>query len=349
MSTALLSTAEASSITSPPVPTRRLPFALGGLLIGAAATAIVFVFANQHPGSPRTPVAHDESAIAASGPNTDAVEVAAPPQRHALRPTQPTQRTQPTIAPAKPPQPTNAPARIPQPAVAAGDLEAECRGYAGDRKWEALAHCADQLKPLDPKRAVELATRAAGEARSAPRIAGVESALHDKHLKQAKTELDQVWTESVEYARLKHAYEIQESQAIDDLAARLDRVKSASCEDYNQLLAKERPLNPLRVTAEAIRRIPCAAPPKCNADTLAEKALAQYNANQIAESLALYDAAYACRPALPLLQKAFVIACNLRDATKARSYWKRLPPALGTQALPTCAHNDITEAMLNAP
>jgi hypothetical protein len=91
------------------------------------------------------------------------------------------------------------------------------------------------------------------------------------------------------------------------------------------------------------------APPKCNADTLAEKALAQYSANQLAESLALYDAAYACKPALPLLQKAFVIACNLHDETRARLYWKRLPPALGTQALPACARNDITEAMLTAP
>jgi hypothetical protein len=62
------------------------------------------------------------------------------------------------------------------------DLEAKCRGYAGDRKWEALAHCADQLKPPDPKRAVELATRAAGEARSAPRIVGVEAARYRSSL-----------------------------------------------------------------------------------------------------------------------------------------------------------------------
>jgi cell division septum initiation protein DivIVA len=156
--------------------------------------------------------------------------------------------------------------------MTAGELEAECRGYQVDRKWSQLAQCADKLKPLDPMRAAEIGTRAAEQARSAPRIAGLEAALRDKNLKQAKAELDQVWPAAGEYAKLKHTYEIAEAQAIGDLAAQLERVKSASCEAYNQLLTKERLTNPPRVTAEAARRIPCAAPPKCNAEALSARA-----------------------------------------------------------------------------
>lgn len=256
----------------------------------------------------------------------------------------------PAAAPERAPRPTGRTtdaALAPPPPITAADLELQCRRYAVDRKWDALAQCASQLTRLDPKRGAELATRAAEEARSAPRITGVEAALRDNNLKRAKAELDQVWTESVDHARLKQAYDDAEAHAIEELSAQLDRAMSPSCEDYSELVAKQRPVTPLRVIAEATRRVPCVAPPRCNADALSERALAHFSANELAESLALFDAAYACKPSPALLQKAFVIACNLRDAARARSYWKRLPPALATQALPTCARNDITEDALN--
>ena len=100
---------------------------------------------------------------------------------------------------------------------------------------------------------------------------------------------------------------------------------------------------------EAARRVSCTTLPTCNADALSEKAIVQYRANQLAESLALFDAAYACKPAPALLQKAFVISCNLHDVPKARSYWKRLSLALRTAAASTCVRNGITDDMLNAP
>ena len=315
---------------------RRIPVLLGGIvvvLVGAVA-AIAIVLATKAPGSPGRLISYDKIVVAPRVADATAgAEGAAVAQ---------------PLAPHPAPIVGDAAAEAARP-MTAGDLEAECRKYSVDRKWDALAPCADKLKPLDPKRAAELRTRAVEEARSVPRIAGVEAALHDKNLKRAKAELDQVWAESVEYPKIKRTYEIAEVQATDDLAAQLDHVKSSSCEAYNQLLAKARAANPPRVTAEAARRIPCAAPPTCNADALSEKALEQYRVNQLAESLAFFEAAYTCKPSPSLLQRAFVIACNLRNVAKARSYWKRLSLAMRTQALSTCMRNDITETMLNAP
>jgi hypothetical protein len=337
-STTLLSAATVSSGAPQLAATRRLPFVLGGLVIAGAATVIALVLANQ-ASSPRNRLASSEQiATAAPRPSADTIEGTAVDST----------ASQPRAA--QPGHAAAAPAAAPpQPQITAGDLEAECRRYAADRKWDALAQCAGQLKPLAPKRAAELATRATEEARSAPRIIGLEAALRDDNVKQAKIELDQIWAGSVEYPRLKHAYDLVEAHAIDELAAQLDHAKSPSCDEYSQLLAKQRSVSPIRVIAEATRRTPCAGPPKCNPDALSQKALEHFSANELTESLSLFDAAYACKPTAALLQKAFVIACNLRDAARARSYWKRLPPPLAAQALPTCVRNDITEATLTAP
>jgi serine/threonine-protein kinase len=66
------------------------------------------------------------------------------------------------------------------------DRVAECRRSQTDRNWTALAQCADQLRPLDPRLAAELGTRAAEEARSAPHVVAARAALSDGTLKQAR-------------------------------------------------------------------------------------------------------------------------------------------------------------------
>jgi hypothetical protein len=71
--------------------------------------------------------------------------------------------------------------------------------------------------------------------------------------------------------------------------------------------------------------------------------------HQLAESLASYEAAYSCRPGVTLLQKQFVVVCNLQNIAKARSLWKRLPPAMRNQALGVCVRNGITAETLNTP
>jgi len=234
--------------------------------------------------------------------------------------------------------------------MTAGELEAECRGYRIDRSWSELAQCADKLEALDPRRAAELRTAATEEARSAPRIAGVEAALRDRNLRRARAELEQVWTGSLDYAKLKRRYDAAEAQAVPDLAAQLQAVKDAACDKYGELLAKARTVMPTRVTEEAARRTPCVPMKNCDADALAEKGRKQFGADRAAESLASYVAAYACRPEPVFLQKAFIATCNLHDVTKARSYWKRLSPAQRTQTLiNTCARLGVTEAQLSAP
>lgn len=314
---------------------RRRPIVLGGIVIASGLVAIAFAFASKHPDSSKRTISDSEvpTTPQAAGATTAGIEDAVGAQ------TATTQHA-PVVADA---------AVQTSPTMTVDDLAAACRGYAADRKWSELEQCADKLKPLDPNRAAELRTRAVEEARSQPHIAAVKAALRDNNLKRARAELDQVWTDSVDYANLKRSYDTAETQAIDSLATQLESLKDATCEAYNQLLTKERPARPLRVTAEAARRIPCAPSTKCDADALTNQGRDQFVASRLAEALASYEAAYACRPAPDLLLKAFVVACNLRKTAKARLYWKRLSVESRTPALATCERNEITEAMLNAP
>jgi tetratricopeptide (TPR) repeat protein len=228
-------------------------------------------------------------------------------------------------------------------------VAAGCRRHQANRDWSALAQCTVQLRPLDARLAAELSTLAAEEARSAPHVALAREALRDRALKRAKAEIDQVWPGSVDCADLQRAYAAAETQQIDALASQLNSVKDASCAAYNQLLARYRASDPPRVTQEAARRVPCKAPPKCDADALEAQARALFNKNKYEDALDAYDQAYACRPDPALLRDAFVVACNMRHKFEARSYWRQLSPAARAQSLTVCVSHGITQAMLNAP
>jgi hypothetical protein len=112
-----------------------------------------------------------------------------------------------------------------------------------------------------------------------------------------------------------------------------------------------------RLDAEATRRGPTAhaplpeghARPACDADAFVARGGQQFAAGQLAEALASYEAAYACRREPAQLQKVFVVACNLRDLAKVKSYWKRLSPQLRSSALAVCVRNGIDEATLSTP
>jgi tetratricopeptide (TPR) repeat protein len=173
--------------------------------------------------------------------------------------------------------------------------------------------------------------------------------MRDGALQRAKAEIDQVWPDSIDCADLQRSYAAAETQEINALATQLDSVKDASCTAYNQLLAKYRASDPPRITQEAARRVPCKAAPKCDADALEAQGRALFNKNKFEEALDAYDAAYNCRPAMTLLQAAFVVACNMRVKAEARSYWRQLSPALRAQSLGVCVSNGITAAMLHDP
>jgi hypothetical protein len=326
---------------------RRIYLALGGIVVAGAAAAIALV-ALRGPSDPPAHVISYDS-IVASRPRSPAAIAAdtavgqSPPDAGVM---------DTTIAPPRAPQPVVREAEGPHDTASSagsGMLDAECRGYQAARRWSALEQCADRLQPVDSARAAELKASAVEEARSAPHVAAAREALRGKHLKQARSELDQVWAESIDYTDLKRAYDSAESREIDALATQLDSVKDASCAAYNQLLATERVTNPSHVIAAAARRVPCVARPTCDANPLVARGGQQFAAGQLAESLASYEAAYACRPEPAQLQKAFVVACNLRDLAKAKSYWKRLTPQLRSSALGVCVRNGIDEARLNAP
>jgi serine/threonine-protein kinase len=152
-------------------------------------------------------------------------------------------------------------------ASTADRVVADCRRSQADRNWTALAQCAVQLQPLAPRLAAEFSTRAAEEVRSAPHVAAAQAALSDGALKQAKAEIDQVWSDAVDNAELQRAYTAAEDQEIDALATQLDSMKDASCAAYNQLLVEYTASDPPRVIEESTRRVPCKVLPKCDANT----------------------------------------------------------------------------------
>ncbi len=325
---------------------QRIYFALGGMIVAGAATAIALVL-HRAPDPPEHVVSYDT--IMASQLRSSDATVADPAVGH---PPPGAGAIDTPVAPPRAPQPAAGEAeghRDVAASAAAGNLDTECRGYQAARQWSALEQCADRLQPLDPAQATELKARAVGEARSAPHVLAAQAALRGKHLKQARAELDQVWAESIDYSSLKRAYDSAESQEIDTLATQLDSVKDASCAAYNQMLATERSTNPPRVIAEASRRVRCVARPACDADALVARGGPQFAAGQLAEALASYEAAYACRREPSILQKAFVVVCNLRDLARAKSYWKWLSPQLRSAALGVCVRNGIDEAMLSTP
>jgi serine/threonine protein kinase len=335
-----------AAIVTPRVDGQRIYFVLGGIIIAGAAAAIALVL-HRAPEPPAHVVSY--AAIVASRLRSPDATIADPAVGH---PSSDTHVVNTSVPPPRTSQPAVGDAeghRDVAASAAARNLDTECRGYQAARQWPALEQCADRLQPLDPARAAELKTRAVEEARSAPHVLAVQAALIGKNLKQASSELDQVWAESIDYISLKRAYDSAESQEIDTLATQLDSVKDASCAAYHQLLATERATAPPRVIAEAIRRVRCVARPACDANPLVARGGQQFAAGQLAEALASYEAAYACQPEPAQLQKAFVVVCNLRDLAKVKSYWKRLPPQLRSSALGVCIRNGIDEAKLNAP
>jgi len=322
------------------VSTRRraagLPVVLGGLVAAGALAATVIVLATGGRGRVRGQITYDE--IAASARTATATVTASASAR-------------PTVVSIEEAMP--APSLVPAPATAAApaaasEVLAECQGLQAARRWAELERCADRLKAFDDRRAAELRGLAVEEARAAPRIAAVDAALQRKHLRRAWAELAQVWTASVEYAGVRRRYELAEARAIDELAAELERVKGGDCEAYRRVLAEEQASAPPRVAAEAGRRIPC-VPQGCNAEALADEGQARYVVSQLAESLASYEAAYACKPDARWAEKALIIACNLGDLAKAKIHWAQLPSLHRPRVLGICERNQITADALDAP
>jgi tetratricopeptide (TPR) repeat protein len=86
------------------------------------------------------------------------------------------------------------------------------------------------------------------------------------------------------------------------------------------------PTQPTTPSSTAKQSPPAPAKP-CDARALADKADALIAAGQRAEALLQYEAAYPCKPEHEFLLRTFVVACVLRNPTKAKYYFDKLPSA----------------------
>jgi len=261
-------------------------------------------------------------------------------------------------------------------------LEVECLHDQYNQAWAELATCADRLSSVNASLAKDLKARATLELEAVPHLGAFEAALRDKDLKQAKAELDAL-ANVTRFSKLKRSYEEAEDTAIQDLAARLAAAKSDDCQAHQQLLEQARAASPPRVTDEAVRLTPCTpttaeqpaqpeaqaaqpeaqatsqpqpapqqtkpAPTTCNSGALAAKGQQLYSVGMFAAALATYELAWACKPDPDYATKAFILACNVPNAAKAKLFWKRISPARRQQAIGICIRNGITEAQLTAP
>jgi serine/threonine-protein kinase len=238
------------------------------------------------------------------------------------------------------------------------ELEIECLRYQTDQKWADLVACADRLTATNPALAKELKARAMLEIKAMPKINAFETAIQDKDLKKAAFELDGLRSVT-SYSKLKQRYEQAEDTAIRDLVARLQRVNSGTCKEYNQLVQQEKASKPPRVTAEATRQVKC-TPSKaaiqssrpvstCNPEELSDKGRDQYASGQLVAAASSYEQAWACKPDPAYAEKGFIIACNIPDLKRARLFWKRMISTMRIRASMICARNGISEDQLNAP
>jgi len=167
----------------------------------------------------------------------------------------------------------------------------------------------------------------------------------------ARDELEQVWTESLEYSRIKSKYDAAVRQAIKDLAARLESATTPDCAAYNDLLAKERGPQLTAVIAEATRQAPCTpiARGQCDVKALAQEAEALHKAGKLTAAFATYDHAWVCKSDPQVARKAFIVACLMSSVQKAKVFWKRLPTDAKRSMAEYCKNNQITEQQLDAP
>lgn len=342
----------AAETTSPGASTsrrwRRLPLVLGSLAFAGVLAMVIIAFAISDPDAP-TPQTAENRSVTEPLPGEVATAVADTPIPISVAvPIDAATEVAKATAVDATPQVTPDTA---QNAVAAPnkDVEFNCLRHQKNQDWAALDLCASQLNQLNPTLATELRKQANLEIRSALRVKGLEAALDQKDLKQAKSELDQIWTGSRSYERSKLKYENLEIQVINDLVARLQLADSGNCEMYKFILANERDKNPPRVIQEATRRAKCTPtlPSECDHETLAKMGLDFQAAGRHDRALQAFSVAWDCKPEPQYAQRAFVNACNALNTEKAKLFWKRLPESMQQRALGVCIRNGISHDQLS--
>jgi hypothetical protein len=86
----------------------------------------------------------------------------------------------------------------------------------------------------------------------------------------------------------------------------------------------------------------------CDAEAFKDKGINDLTTGQYAAALAQFEAAIRCKPDPRGYQLAYMAACNSRNVTKARTYYRRLSPDARARFAVMCIRNNITKAELDA-
>jgi serine/threonine-protein kinase len=348
---------------------RGLPLVIGGGAI--VGVAIALVAGARSAGSSELAVAEATTAVAsaevAKGADVDIdIGVAVqPPSDAQIAADPPLAPDIGELAPPPTPTPTDleeidmTPQATPEvaagnPPIGTSEIEIECRRYLSNQRWADLDACADRLQAIKPAVAKALKDRAILETKAVPRVAAFEAALRAKNLKKARSELDAITARSTSYARLRQSYDQAETAAIREVAARLERVKSGDCKEYDEVVQQEKTVQPPRVADEATKQVQCTPgtapqPTQCITEIFADQGKEHYAHGRFVAALASYEAAWACGQDPQHGEKAFIVACNIPSLTKAKLFWKRMPQAMQQRTAMICMRNGITEAELDSP
>ena len=323
--------------------TRRLGLGFAGLVVAGVLGTVIVVGARDSgsdPGSQERGGREDTAAPGSPDAGSAEAEIVVTPT------------STPDAEESSPPPPSPPDAAE----VGSSELEVECLRYQAERSWGELDSCATRLMATNPSAGKDFKSRAALETKAQGPIGRFEAALQSRDLKKAAEELRQIPNTALDYQKLKAQYGQAESAAI---AAVVQRLKAATAggncreKEYDQILAQERASKPARVAEEAKRQVKCRRTPvsdasqRCDADALVNKAIEQYSTAQLAPALASFEAAWSCKPEPGYAEKAFITACNLANAGKARLFWKRMTPMMKQRAVNICVRNGITQDMLD--
>jgi hypothetical protein len=139
--------------------------------------------------------------------------------------------------------------------------------------------------------------------------------------------------------------------SLEDMKRELRRLQQQIFEAEQERVAQQEQERVAREepAPEQVPAAPSTPPPArtgCDATELAELGKEAYATGQLAVSLTHFERAFACNADPMFAEKAFVVACNLGNAPKAKVNYRRMTPMMRQRARAICIRNGISEDML---
>jgi hypothetical protein len=232
---------------------------------------------------------------------------------------------------------------------------ARCRELGDKRTWADLITCSEQLQPFDAVMAKRLRDLATGEIKAEARSRGVENAVDQGDLKQAKVDLDQIPANSVYRKAAEDKLEAAINTILPTLTNQVNsnKDKDDKCTAYNAALRRIDEKYGKGVERLVRGRTNCTpkviAKPPCNADELKDSAQQAFTSGAFGQALKGFEDSYACRSQADTAMRAFITACNLKKVGPAKRWFNVLPGNMQTQTKVICIRNGISEDQLKGP